>query len=246
MREQLYAGELLFLPQQPRFLEYLRTQLRSVFGQEYRLPCPDFLAQLGMARELLRSEATRQETISFLENLGLPSSEYCIDYLRLRGVAPGAEKIPAAAPAFYAHRDTWYANPDCQINLWMPLHDVTPENSFAFYPDYFSKPVVNDSERFEYENFAREIGFQGTRSSKEAVYPRLTEELSCPAGFSLGAGEVLAFAAAHLHQTLPNRTSLTRFSVDLRIVHRADLAAGLGAPNVDNRSVGNAMLDYPW
>jgi hypothetical protein len=246
LRTRLYSGELLRFNQQQRFCDYLVRQVRLVFGDDYRRPCQDFMGLLGAARQLLRGQETQQETLRFLETLGFSTDDYAIDYLRLRGVIPGAESIPAAAPAFYAHRDTWYANPQSQINLWMPLHDVTPENSFAFYEDYFEQAVLNDSADFDYDNFRREVGFQNPNPNKEAIYPRLLSMLASSRDVTLGAGEVLLFAAAHLHQTLPNRTTLTRFSVDLRIVHRADFRAGIGAPNLDNRSSGDAMIDYPW
>ena len=62
----------------------------------------------------------------------------------------------------------------------------------------------------------------------------------------LAAGSLLLVSASHLHQSLPNLSDRVRFSIDLRLVHRGDLWAGRGAPNVDNRSSGGALADYTW
>jgi hypothetical protein len=45
---------------------------------------------------------------------------------------------------------------------------------------------------------------------------------------------MIIFSGAHLHGTVPNRSGQTRFSVDFRLMHIDDLAAGRGAINVDN------------
>jgi hypothetical protein len=49
---------------------------------------------------------------------------------------------------------------------------------------------------------------------------------------------------AHFHQTRKNATGRTRFSLDFRTVDLADHEAGVGAPNVDNRSTGSTVRDY--
>jgi hypothetical protein len=63
-------------------------------------------------------------------------------------------------------------------------------------------------------------------------------------GFSAGAGDIVLFSGAHFHQTKNNTTGRTRFSLDFRTVDLEDHAAGVGAPNADNRSTGDATRDY--
>lgn len=202
------------------------------------------MQRLGALRESLSQPPWRQRSRDFLEGLNIPLGEFIIDRFRLRGVAPGAQHIAAATPAFYAHRDTWYANPQAQINVWMPLHEVTPENSFGFYPEWFARPADNDSARFDYAEFVAGGGFQNTA---QTVHPRWLGENPAPTrAITMPAGQLLLFAAAHLHRTLPNLTDQTRFSIDLRLVHRGDHQQGVGAPNVDNGSRGDAMSDYNW
>ena len=193
-------------------------------------------------RQDLAEPAWRDRCRNFLLSLGINLEEFGLDRVRLRGLAPGAEAIPAAAAAFYAHRDCWYANPQSQINLWLPLHDVDSTNSFGFYPQFFTVPVENDSELFDYDQFCRSGGFQSTVQT--LVYPcwLAEEQPTPPSAVDLKLGELLFFSASHLHRTLPNRSGQIRFSLDMRLVHRGDR----GAPNCDNRSRGDASADYTW
>ncbi len=154
-------------------------------------------------------------------------------------------------PLFSIHRDTFYANPQSQINLWLALHDVGPEDSFHFYPQCFDEAVANDSHLFNYDIWKEDVGFGKSQSNhaegKKALYPRALDEaaLQDPAAFSLKEGEAIAFAAAHLHGTNPHCCPGTRFSLDMRAVEVEDLqAGGLQAPNRDNQSQGSSLQDY--
>ncbi|MBI5171531.1 MAG: hypothetical protein HY986_01495 [Candidatus Melainabacteria bacterium] len=154
-------------------------------------------------------------------------------------------------PLFSTHRDTFYANPQSQINIWLALHDVGPQDSFRFYPQYFHEPVANDSHLFNYDIWKKDVGFGKSQSNhaegKKALYPQALDEaaLKNPAAFSLKEGEAIAFAAAHLHGTNPHCCQSTRFSLDMRAVEIEDLQpGGLQAPNRDNKSQGSSLQDY--
>jgi hypothetical protein len=43
---------------------------------------------------------------------------------------------------------------------------------------------------------------------------------------------------------VPNTSGRTRISVDFRTVHRADVEAGRGSPNVDSHCTGTTLRDY--
>lgn len=247
-RSQLYQGELLTRPHLSLdFGHAVVQQIEQVFGPDPRgFVGDDFLPRLNRVREELSGPVWRQLCRDFLVSLGIPLDEFALDRFRLRGVAPGADQIPAAAAAFYAHRDTWYANPQSQINLWLPLHPVSRQNSFGFYTELFDRPVENDSEQFDYGQFQSGGGFQSTVQT--LVHPRwlAANQPPPPYAVDLQPGELLLFSAAHLHRSLPNRSGLIRFSLDMRLVHRADEMAGRGAANCDNRSRGSVLGDYVW
>ena len=57
-------------------------------------------------------------------------------------------------------------------------------------------------------------------------------------------GGIVLFSGAQLHSSVPNTSTKTRFSIDLRTVHVDDAAAGRGAPNIDSECTGTTMGDY--
>lgn len=247
--QNLYRGERLVQSASPAsraLAGAAEDLLHRHLGTQPRRAGPDFLAGLTRARSELAQGILADLCRALLCEQGLDVDQMSVDQPRLRGVAPGSQHLEAARPAFYAHRDTWYANPQAQINLWLPLHEVDELNSFTFFPQAFERAVDNDSEQFDYDEF-RQTGFQNPGGSARAHYPRCLEELDeAPVPVVLERAQVLWFSAAHLHQTLPNQTDQVRFSLDLRIVHRHHHQSGVGAPNVDNRSRGCTLEDYRW
>ncbi|MCX7999498.1 MAG: phytanoyl-CoA dioxygenase family protein [Leptospiraceae bacterium] len=184
-----------------------------------------------------------QSNQNFLFQLGLPPHEWILDYPRIRGIVTEKNRSPLAEPAYYIHRDTWYGNSESQINLWIPLCDITKENGFAFYLNYFSKPIPNDSYKFYYNSWKALGGYQSTNLNKIFPKPLIFLSKENATSFECPRGGVLVFSASHLHGTLPNLTNKTRFSLDLRIVNLRYYFLEIGAPNVDNESQGNNLAD---
>ena len=186
-----------------------------------------------------------------LDALGFDSARIAFDPLRLRTVLHRGHDNPAAAAVYYAHRDTWYAHPMSAITWWIPLDDLSPDETFVFYPEKFRSAVPNNSEIFDYDAWVRDgwslkIGWQDPDSGRRARYPGVTGDLDPgPAlDFSCRAAENLLFSGAHFHRTLKQATGRARFSLDFRTVFLDDEAAGLGATNVDGRARGTALPDY--
>lgn len=185
---------------------------------------------------------------NFLLQSGLidPEAEYYIDPPRLRVILHEGHLNHKTKIAYAAHRDTWYANSQSQINIWLALHDVSEIETLSFFPDYFDQPVTNDSAKFNYDRWISEVGFGNSQSGNTNFYPTAVPILPeiKQASFSVSASEPILFSASHLHASNPNSSGLTRFSIDFRFVHAADHEQGLGAPNKDNASSGSALKDY--
>ncbi|MCB9765434.1 MAG: hypothetical protein H6739_37010 [Alphaproteobacteria bacterium] len=211
-----------------------------------RLTTPALLDRLAEARAALRAEPFRGLVHAVMRAAGQAPEACAVDLLRLRAVTPGGWRAPGAAVAWSVHRDTWYANPRAQLNWWIPLHDVSARDGLRFLPASFGFPVENDSARFDYDVFMRQAGWQARQGG--AVYPHATgpEAEADGVGQGMAAAAVLLFSADQLHRSPRFDGPLTRLSVDFRSVHRADRAAGLGAPGVDARCTGDASKDYPW
>jgi hypothetical protein len=256
LRREIYAGGIFKLPAGAVSLalvekinsllqnEFKNTSLRKIHDSfsfaelsERLMPLRRMLADSPEYHDLLRA---------LIKDYGFLTEENSFDPLRLRCVLHEGHLMRGSARAYALHRDTWYGNPQSQINWWMPLHDVTEGDSFAFYPDYFSKALPNDSAHFNFDDWRGTAGWQGTGGGTYPCYPAVADSqlIQLRKGFKAVAGDIILFSAAHLHGTCQNATGLTRWSLDFRTVHSADLAAQLGAPNVDNDSLPLAGAGY--
>lgn len=167
--------------------------------------------------------------------LGYDPEHTRVDAPRLRCVTSGGHRLPAAAPAYAAHRDTWFGNPRAQINLWVPLADVDADSTFAIYPTYFRRAVPNTSGGFRVDALAAAGGF-GVGASAPEHHPTAVSAFDRSGGVRVvcGRADIVAFAAAHLHETLPQDTGRTRRSIDVRVVDRRDAPVA----GVDDACVG--------
>lgn len=255
LQQILAEGQLLLL-QQPACLPVIERAwhlLAQAFPQAeltelHRQLDADTLweAITELRRQFQQDSALRQAYAELLTALGFDLQACAVDVPRLRAVIPGAEHNPAAQPAYFAHRDTWYANPAAQLNLWLPLADYPPQQTFVFWPELFKTPVENDSEAFDYHSWKQRVGFQAAQH-QNALYPRALQAPEQPAtGFACQAGQVLLFAAAHLHQTLPNPGPQIRYSLDLRLVDLLWQQQGQAAPDPDNGAQGSTLREYTY
>lgn len=257
IRRAVYGGRCYLLPSSAASWDLVRLAtdlLEAAFDDvggpraaQHRLAPAALLDRLSpVRRALAEAPQVRAAAAALLHERGLDASAHAFDAVRLRAVLGGGHRIPAAAPVYFAHRDTWYANPRAQLNWWIPLHDVTAAETFRLYPARFAAPVANDSAGFDYPTFRARAGWQATRRHANVVYPRALEPLAASeaVGFEARAGQLLLFSGAHLHQTCAHEGARARLSLDLRTVHRADHEAGRGAPDPDNRSTGSALVDY--
>jgi hypothetical protein len=169
------------------------------------------------------------------------------DVPRLRSAYPSSFLSSGIAYAFHPHRDTWYSAPSCQLNWWMPIYPIEPNNSMGFYPRYFREPVKNNSEVYNYYEWNtknRASAAQHVKSDtreqpkpQQALEPTTVRYLPPPGG-------IILFSGAQLHETVANTTDVARYSIDFRTVHLDDVVSRRGAPNVDSRCTGTTMRDY--
>ncbi len=264
LRRALYDGEFFKTPATAITNELVRETkqlLRESLGDvdpdlrlaPSRLSNDEFFRRMGvLRRRLYLGEEFHALLRRLVVELGFDLERVAFDPLRLRIVQGGGHHNPAAKAVYYPHRDTWYGHPQSLIVGWIPLDNLEPEETFVFYPDYLRRVAGNDSEIFDYDAWVRQgwslkIGWQDPEAGLRARYPQMTEPIDPDArvlGFDTRAGEILLFAGAHLHQTRQQLGHRTRFSLDFRLVDLADVDAGRGAPNIDNRSQGSAVPDY--
>jgi len=253
LRQRLYQGEIKTVMPTNASLNLVDVTcrfLKNTIGKDFRkmhlnYSNQEYLALMTSVRDQLADQAIQTLTWDILEEIGLSTREYAVDQVRLRAIVPNAHKIQAALSVYVAHRDTWYCNSQAQINCWIPLHDIKQSDGFEIFPSYLSSQVKNSSADFNYEEFKQEAGWQKSKTDKK-FYPSLLQDIDEKASHSVFGkqGELHLFSAAHLHRTRKMNSDKVRFSLDFRFVHLLDHENEIGAPNVDNESLGSTLDDY--
>ena len=256
-RERLFRGEVfIYSPNRHTLalIEHARAMIEAAFGErdpelaQYDMEVADFAALLGKMKPAFIHHPRSKEILSaLLHELGADTAKTYFDVPKMRSSTSDDYLTTGIAHAFPPHRDCWYAGPFSQINYWTPIYPLTPDNGMAFYPQYFDQAIENNSSVYNYYRWNKSratahldldgssrIAPEATGSVADAVQVR----------YVVPPGGLIVFAGAQLHQSLPNGSGRTRFSIDFRTVHFDDVADGRGVPNVDTASEGTALRDF--
>jgi hypothetical protein len=257
-RYALFNGSLFAwspTPSMLRLVALARDLLGRAFAPndpiraQYDMDVEDFAATLGRVKpEFIHHPECKTLIREVLVEVGANPEQVYFDVPRLRSATADAFLTTGIAYAFHPHRDTWYSAPQAQINWWLPVYDLEPDNGLAMYPDVFAASLPNSSDSYNYYKWNLESRAAAATLIREdpRVQPRLTGgvELGSELRFIAPVGGTLAFSAQQLHATVPNTTRVTRFSIDFRTVHAADLEACRGAPRSDAACTGTTLRDF--
>jgi Phytanoyl-CoA dioxygenase (PhyH) len=257
-RGLLYQGQLfVYSPTQSSsaLCEFAWKLCREAFvpydprEAQFEMPVNQYSAILEVLKPKFIHHPTCKELIqSLLRELGCESEKVYFDVPRLRTATSDNYLTSGLAYAFHPHRDTWYSAPQQQINWWLPVTEIVPENCMAFHPQYWMMPIKNSSRDYNYYKWnkesrsaaAKQIGTD-TRQQPRAEEPmRLDPQIR----LVLKPGSIILFSGAQMHSTVPNTSAYTRFSVDFRTVHFEDVLTGRGAPNIDSKCTGTSLRDF--
>lgn len=257
-RQQLYRGQLFVYspcPSSTALCAFAKEMIQEAFAPldpreaQYSLPIEKYVAILAELKPaFIHHPKSKQFIQGLLSEVGCDRGKTYFDVPRMRTATHGDYLTSGIAYAFHPHRDTWYSAPFCQINWWIPVYDIESENSMAIHPRYWSQPVRNGSRDYNYDQWNRESRKTAAQHIKTDTrkQPRPEEpiELDPHIRIITKVGGILLFSAAHLHSTVPNTSGRTRFSIDFRTVDIDDVAARVGAPNIDSACTGTTMRDY--
>jgi len=257
-RKLLFDGALLFSGATKASLalcEHAQDLAREAFGDldpehaQEQLEVERFIDIVGpMKTAFTNGEKTKKLIRGYMTSLGMDLETTYFDLPRLR-IVPHSEYLTAGVSyAYRAHRDQWYGGPFGQVNYWMPVWPVTPENAMTFYPGRWNRPCKNSSEDFDYSEWATVGRPAAVKQVKQDTrkHPLPLEPLAESEELRYGAqsGDAIIFAGAQLHATAPNTAGRTRFSIDFRTIAAEDLQPGRGAPNIDSAAKGTTLTDY--
>lgn len=256
--KSLYDGKTYFGNLCKESKSYLNTILQYI-QDEFQAgdPCiitsqiPYLQLQNSMAR--IRSKIYENHSIPkflfpILEEWNVDPNDVYLDLLRLRCVPNGFHLMQGAESVQYIHRDSWYANPENQINLWIPITKVELGSGFSLYPSYFKKSIQNNSSMFLYDHWLETGGFQTSATHPrigEKIFPKPTEQVSDPNVLSVSGdfGDYFLFASHHLHGTNDNTQGYSRFSLEVRLVIGDHIKNHIGPINYDNGSKGSTLYE---
>lgn len=257
-RDLLYRGQLLVYSPTPSSLalvSFARKMAEEAFHPlnpetaQFHMPVERYAAILSELKpKFIHAPESKTCIQGMLRELGCDPEKTYFDVPRMRTSTSDDFLTVGIAYAFHPHRDTWYSAPMCQINWWMPIYPIVPENAMAFHPRYWSHGVKNGSAGYNYQEWNRTSRQNAAQFIKQdtRVQPKPEEPMELDPQMRVIAppGGVLLFSAAQMHSSVPNSSGRTRFSIDFRTVNLDDVAARRGAPNVDSRCTGTCLGDY--
>jgi hypothetical protein len=257
-RVELYQGSIFVYSSSPSALklcEFAKELIETAFQphdpkkvQEHMAVerCVEILAELKP--KFIHHAKSKELIRGMLAERGCDPEKTYFDVPRLRTAFPSDYLSSGIAYAFHPHRDTWYSAPFSQVNWWMPVYEINPENIMAFHPRYWDTAVRNSSDSYNYYEWnraSRQSAAQHVKADTR-VQPRaqVPVEENPQLRVVADVGGVMLFSAAQLHSTVPNTCGITRYSIDFRTVHLDDVLRKGGAPNVDSACTGTTLRDY--
>ncbi|MGW0808399.1 hypothetical protein [Nonomuraea sp. NPDC002799] len=257
-RDLLFQGEVFVYSASPATTEligFARELIAEAFGgldpetAQHEMPVDEFATLLAdLKPRFIHHPRCKELLPAVVEERGCDLGETYFDVPRLRTSTSNDYLVNGISYAFHPHRDCWYSAPFNQVNWWIPIFQVVPENVMAFHPRYFDQPVRNSSEVYDYAEWSRTSRQSAAAHvrSDTRVQPRPEEpiELEPQVRVVPEAGGTLMFSGAQLHSTVPNTSGRTRFSIDFRTVHIGDVRARRGAANVDAACRGTTLRDF--
>lgn len=135
-------------------------------------------------------------------------------YPYLRAVRPGAD-----GDAVHLHRDTYYGSSPYEIAVFVPFVDLPAESALRFVPGSHAEPdssypwTRGESGGVTSGSIRHQLGFPYAPKRLDAALLARAEAVP------LRLGEAVLFNLALVHGSGTNRTSVTRFSTDIRVVN---------------------------
>jgi hypothetical protein len=257
-RQRLYGGDIFLVSPTKSSIElvrFARELIEKAFGDldprtaQYSMSVEQYVSIIAPLKpHFIHHPESKRLIRGILEDMACDLDLTYQDVPRLRMVTSDGYLTSGVGYAHHPHRDTWYSAPPAQVNWWLPIYPMEAENSMAFHPGYWDKPIKNTSRRFDYYRWNAEGRANAATyidsDPRDQPKPEETIQTEPACRFVTEPGGMILFSAAHLHSTVPNTSGKTRYSIDFRTVDINDVKAVRGASNIDWECTGTSLRDF--
>lgn len=257
-RKQLYQGQLFVYSHSPSssaLCTFAREMIQEAFSSvdplraQYSMPVEKYVEIMAQLKpKFIHHPKSKQLIQGILHEFGCDLRKTYFDVPRLRTATSDGYLTTGIAYAFHPHRDTWYSAPFSQLNWWLPVYEIQSENSLAFHPRYWTQPLRNGSNRYNYYRWNEDSRKNAAKhikvDTRDQPRPEEPVELDPQTRIICKVGGIILFSGSQLHSTVPNTAGRTRFSIDFRTVHLDDVVDKIGAPNIDSSCTGTTLGDF--
>jgi hypothetical protein len=258
VRAAMYDGTIVLHSPSSASLEFCaftRELIEAAFHPlepetaQFEMPIESYIDVLSALKpHFIHHPRSKEYVRAVLEERGCDLDQTFMDVPRLRTSTSDDYLTTGIAYAWHPHRDTWYSAPPAQINFWMPVYPIVSGNAMAFHPEHFDAPVPNDSSIYNYyewnQKYRANAASNVSADTRPLPRPTVDIDLRSPLVLLPRVGGLIAFSGQHLHSSVPNQSGRTRFSIDFRVVHVGDIAAGRCAPTRDRACTGSSIRDF--
>tara|TARA_B100001741_G_C16475402_1_gene562210 strand:+ start:218 stop:1057 length:840 start_codon:yes stop_codon:yes gene_type:complete len=184
---------------------------------------------IGFQESIKQSKLLYEKYIIFLTDLNFDINDTYCDQITIRFSPSINEQAKGLLKPVKPHRDTWASNFQHQINWWIPLHDLSKNNSIFFIPKYFTKSVRNDSKEWSFELFKK--GFIKS-STPISLQNFCAEDYKTK---KINLGDAFCFSGNHIHGS--NLGAFRRLNIETRTLCIKDLKKFHLPKNIDNKNL---------
>lgn len=244
-KKDLFKGKILILQNSNKIFDLVST-IKKIFFEFFKMSVDEFISNnsidfnetkiVKFQKNIKESNKIRQKFKKILQNLSFDVIDTYCDRITFR-FNPSLNQEPTGLlkPATL-HRDTWASNFQHQINWWIPLHNVTTDNTIYFVPNYFNRKTKNDTSKWNYELYKEG---KKSKSTPVSTYKPKEEEIFST---KLDYGQILIFSGNHLHGSkIGDRR---RLNIETRTLCSKDPKHYKLPRNVDNESL--LIKRYKW
>ena len=238
LKNSVFKGKVL-IPYGFSSLLSLVTEVENYFLNFFKVSINEFIKDSSIIfeeKEIIRFQKTIKQSnilykkfIVLLKDLNFEIHDTYCDQITIRFSPSINEKAKGLLKPVKPHRDTWASNFQHQINWWIPLHDLSKQNSIFFIPKYFTKKVVNNSKEWRFDLFKK--GFINSSTPVSIQKFNLIDYKTKKINF----GEAFCFSGNHLHGGILG--SLRRLNIETRTLCKSDLKKFDLPKNVDNKNL---------